>query len=40
VAATVTAPATTDLAQPASNEWPRTVLRLWFLVPQLLPHDR
>ena len=24
---------------PASAEWPRTLARLWFLIPHLLPRD-
>lgn len=35
-AATVAAPVVTQLDQ-AQTEWPHTLVRLWFLLPQLLP---
>jgi hypothetical protein len=38
VARAVTTP-TTPAIQPGATEWPRTVLRLWFFLPQFLPHD-
>jgi hypothetical protein len=38
VARAVTSP-TAPAMQPGTTEWPRTVLRLWFFLPQFLPHD-
>ncbi len=38
MAVAVTAPAAPALPE-QTTIWPRTVLRLWFLVPQLLPAD-
>lgn len=38
VALAATAPAAPALPE-QTTIWPRTVLRLWFLVPQLLPAD-
>jgi hypothetical protein len=34
------APAEITLPQDAGSEWPRVFLRLWFLAPTILPHDR
>jgi hypothetical protein len=34
------APAEITLPRDADSEWPRVFLRLWFLSPTILPHDR
>lgn len=39
MAVALATPTTPAIEQPGAPEWPRTVLRLWFFLPQFLPHD-
>lgn len=36
----VSAPAALTMQQENRTEWPRVALRLWFLLPSIIPHDR
>lgn len=33
------APAVAQVQESAGAEWPRTLIRLWFILPHLVPHD-